>query len=549
MFSTYPATAKRFSRAYRPRTTQSRSRFHQRARLCLELLEDRMTPSAHLFDPQPSIDDLFAPDPSLAVEPNLPTHESGDLIRQLPWANNTLGTMNLSLNLPSAESSSQGFVAAKTSLESPGDPQFLPAFHARAVSQVLPGPLGVLGGGGLPTQDSPNFVGYNVILTGPADVPVNADNDNGSKVTNGIPAQRDFNVQPLANADPDLQQATVTAAGAPAGGTWTEHLTQNGVGQIALWTDAKKSAAFTVPGGLTATFYIEGTHESGKAGDVTLWFSYTVNGVSYPSNTLTITVTPLITAFTVTPAGGANGQNIIFRNGVDGSGGLSARPQPNVAGNTYSSTATQTGLRAGQNGGYKYVQNFLGVVNGNNGTHLFNGAAVGWLNLNQNTGAVLQLQNPINLANGGYPILDKVNAGGDQSYDSDFVPTPSADGTTVTITATDSPRTGVPVINGVNWGPTGIAVDALYQPRTYVAWEWTGLGGGNQAPVFYFLAYYNWQANFYGTASTGNPPIDTINVLHGVTADANYTRSNADPPTTAMDPNRIWNDQIQWVQD
>jgi hypothetical protein len=41
-------------------------------------------------------------------------------------------------------------------------------------------------------------------------VPVNADDDNGSVITNGIPAQRDFNVQPLPRADPDLIQATVS---------------------------------------------------------------------------------------------------------------------------------------------------------------------------------------------------------------------------------------------------------------------------------------------------------------------------------------------------
>jgi hypothetical protein len=200
-------------------------------------------------------------------------------------------------------------------------------------------------------------------------------------------------------------------------------------------------------------------------------------------------------------------------------------------------------LRGGQNGGYKYVQNFLGVVNGANGTFINKGAPlVGWRN-DPFTGAVIQLKH------GGYPILDKAKAFvGDQSYDGNFVSTPSPDGTTVTITAEDSPQTLVPRINGVNWGPLGVAVDALYQPRTYVAWEWTGLGGGNQAPVFYFLAYYNWEANFYGTASTGNPPIDTINILHGVTADSNYTRSNTDPPTTAMDTFRIFNDEAQWVQ-
>src|SRR5438876_5339525 len=37
--------------------------------------------------------------------------------------------------------------------------------------------------------------------------------------------------------------------------------------------------------------------------------------------------------------------------------------------------------------------------------------------------------------------------------------------------------------------------------------------------VYYPLAYTNWSVNFHATASTGNPPIDTINPLHGVTSD------------------------------
>ncbi len=42
-------------------------------------------------------------------------------------------------------------------------------------------------------------------------VVINADNDNGSPVTNGIPARRDFNVAPLPNGvnDPDLVQVNV----------------------------------------------------------------------------------------------------------------------------------------------------------------------------------------------------------------------------------------------------------------------------------------------------------------------------------------------------
>src|SRR5205823_4175094 len=41
-------------------------------------------------------------------------------------------------------------------------------------------------------------------------IPVNANNTNGSALTNGIPAKRDFNVNPIPGGDPELVQARVT---------------------------------------------------------------------------------------------------------------------------------------------------------------------------------------------------------------------------------------------------------------------------------------------------------------------------------------------------
>src|ERR1700687_4748505 len=169
-----------------------------------------------------------------------------------------------------------------------------------------------------------------VTLSGSSNVPVNADDDNGSAVTNGIPTQRDFIVAPMPNGttDKDILPYTVCASGVPAGGTWQMFLTQTGKGKVSLWTDATKKAAFTVPQGVVGFgFSIEGTHESAAAGDISLWFAYTVNGVSYPTNTIAITVTPLINSFAVTPgkdAGDPNGQNIVFVNGINGNQGLKA---------------------------------------------------------------------------------------------------------------------------------------------------------------------------------------------------------------------------------
>src|SRR5258708_7593593 len=88
-------------------------------------------------------------------------------------------------------------------------------------------------------------------LCGPSEVPVNADDDNGSTVTTGIPTQRDFILAgPTSFLDQDIKQYTVSTSGLPAGGTWQMTLTQNGKGQVKLWKDSMKNA-FSIPIGVT----------------------------------------------------------------------------------------------------------------------------------------------------------------------------------------------------------------------------------------------------------------------------------------------------------
>lgn len=511
-----------------------------RARLAVERLEDRCVPSAHLFDPFPSFDDLFAVDPALADEAPQ-AHASGDLNAAFPHADNAIPTTNLSQTTPAADTVSQGLGTAPSSQGPAVDPQFLAVLQANTPARVRPSTAGAPGVSGLQTKVSPLALPPpSVELDGPANVPVNADNDNGSNVTNGIPTQRDFNVNPLPKADPDLLQGTVTALNVAGGGTWTRTLTQIG-GQIKLWTDAKKSAAFTTPpaGQLTATFYIEGFHESVSANDVKLSFKYTVNGNSYTSNNLTITVTPLIQSFTVTPgldAGDANKQNIIFFNGTDGNQGLAALTPKLIPGASFKSVVVKTGLT----GNLMFIQNVSDAVNGNNGTKKPDGTPVGWL-YQDNTGQIVTLKHP------GYPILDVNTGANDQTAVHNFQSVLSADKTTVTITFDDSPRTLTPA-NPPNPN-TGIAVDLLFKARTYVVVEWKQVAsnsGGAAIPVFYFLAYDNWQANFWGTTPKATGPITTINVLQGVTADANYTASNQEPPANALNLNRIYNTEFQW---
>src|SRR6266849_1193091 len=145
--------------------------------------------------------------------------------------------------LPASHPSSS--VVAGFQKASPGSPQISPAVASGPLHQECLDPI---------------------CLGAPAYVPVNADNDNGSAVTNGIPTQRDFSVNPLSVNDPELLQATLTTSGLPNTGTWgITIVTTPGAGNIALWTDQRKSAEFFAPspGQLGPfNFYIEGVHES-----------------------------------------------------------------------------------------------------------------------------------------------------------------------------------------------------------------------------------------------------------------------------------------------
>jgi hypothetical protein len=78
----------------------------------------------------------------------------------------------------------------------------------------------------------------------------------------------------------------------------------------------------------------------------------------------------------------------------------------------------------------------------------------------------------------------------------------------------------------------------------WLLWRYTNVVGGANTKVYYPIARDNWQVNWYATSSTGNGPLDTINITHGVTADATYTRGNT-PPDRMAAP--IFNNNNSWV--
>ncbi len=414
---------------------------------------------------------------------------------------------------------------------------------ANSPSAVLRGspkgaPVSPLAG---PTYGSgPNILGGTLTLVAPQFVPVNADDDNGSMpVTNGIPPKRDFNVAPMQANDQDLKQATLTAVGLPAGGTWSSLINTPGNGMIALWKDQMKTAPWQLPGPGqqgTFTFYIEGVHESSALNDVKLTFDYTVGNP--PNQTIysasaSMTITPLIQTFGVTPnadAGDPSGQNVIFYKGTDANKGLAANTPSAAPGALFKGVA----LIAAMRGDMAFIQNIMGLDNGHNGTKNNAGARVGWLFAN-GTSANWGLKA------GNFAVLD-INAGDpDQTYAHAFNSQLSPDGNTLTITANDSPITGIP--NNAN---QGIWEDVQFQARLFLVWRWIQNVGGNNVTVFYPLAYTNWQVNFYAKGLGGIPPIDWILILNGVSSDGSNTYKPSNDPPPALDMTKIFNGNNQW---
>jgi hypothetical protein len=157
-------------------------------------------------------------------------------------------------------------------------------------------------------------------------VPVNANNDNNSGVTNEIPATRDFNAPgPFVAADPELMPVNV---GLPLGmqlnGQFVIRFDQtaNG-GHIKLWKDPKKGPGQEITSGMTftratlpTTFYVEGTNPTiavpvagggyDPRADVKIWLTYLELScpqfnVQIGATSADVVVTPVITRFNMIP--------------------------------------------------------------------------------------------------------------------------------------------------------------------------------------------------------------------------------------------------------
>jgi hypothetical protein len=415
------------------------------------------------------------------------------------------------------------------------------------------------------TSQPNTFTGF-IVLSAPQYVPVNADDDNKSPLAKdanqntipGIPTKRDFNVTVDVNGnqfnDPELLPGSVSLNDLNGGG-WAMSITYSGNGRITLWTDAKKSAEFTIPAGWPGgNFYIEGTHESSKLNDIDLQFTYTINGIKHIADAL-ITVTPLIQSFGVaTPAG----QSVNFTNGIDGSLGLKATDNNGNASAQFKGVLDVHALKA--NDLAQFIQNIQGENNGDNGTKDNNGKPVGWLYQNLIGWVSKPLQvNPQTQQNSQFPLLD-VNP-------TDTAPTYryannynlNLANSVGTLTAADIPKSGNPGSYGGPPGNTGVAVDDTVFFMLYLVWQYNNNGPDGKTSVYYPIAFTTWNVIFFATAGGANgvkvppygkPPINFIQNKNGVTSQGanNYTPSNEVPSQMVISAWTIYNGNVGWAQ-
>jgi hypothetical protein len=352
-----------------------------------------------------------------------------------------------------------------------------------------------------PLASGPNIIGNgHLTLTAPQFVPVNADNDNNSdlatdkngKTIPGIATKRDFNVFPI------------TAVGLPPGGAWSIWWTYSGTGKIALWADQKKTAAFTPPG----AFYVEGGHESSALNDVTLEFDYTVGGVKYSASTQ-ITVTPLITDFTIKPT--LKNGGVWFTVGNNALQGLTTHWQGSpTPGAYFGAQLTDTNL----SGNPVFIHNLNKIKNGILGPTNFNGNPVGATFVaGTNPASQSVVITAAAQANGAaFPFLDTPTDTGSPEYP---LTSSSNDGNTAIIQSNDSPAVG----STAN-ANSGTAIDVQDSYQLYLVWKYP-------SGIYYPLAWYLWWVQFY---ATGPGPVNNIIVPpSGVGVDVRWFPDNSTP--------------------
>lgn len=131
-------------------------------------------------------------------------------------------------------------------------------------------------------------------------VPVNADNDNGSTVTDRIPATRDFDASNY--TDDDLVPISVLLQPAfGLSGTLRLRKAENGRDRVKIWETTGKATEVSLPktwvvgtDAIPTTLYVEGLKEGESLRSIDLILEYIQNGVALCEDRVKATVTPVL---------------------------------------------------------------------------------------------------------------------------------------------------------------------------------------------------------------------------------------------------------------
>ena len=143
-------------------------------------------------------------------------------------------------------------------------------------------------------------------------VPVNADNDNGSTVTNHIPFTRDFDASNY--TDNDLVPLSISVEPATGlFGTLRLRKVEGGRDRIKVWESTDKAADVTLPKTWTLgtdmippTLYVEGLKEGESMRDIDLVLEYLQGDRVICNDKVNVTVTPVLKTLSVAKRIGAS---------------------------------------------------------------------------------------------------------------------------------------------------------------------------------------------------------------------------------------------------